>query len=68
ILEDDAATEIVLSQEKQMRGSGVAGVPAFLVNQQLFVSGAHETDVLVGMFDRAMFGDAELDDEQVERH
>ncbi len=68
VLEDDAATEIVLGQEKQMRGSGVAGVPAFLVNQQLFVSGAHDTDVLVSMFDRAMFGASELDDEQAALH
>ena len=68
VLEDDAATQIVLSQEKQMRGSGVAGVPAFLVNQQLFVSGAHDTDVLVGMFDRAMFGASELDDEEAVLH
>ncbi len=68
VLEDDAATQIVLSQEKQMRGSGVAGVPAFLVNQQLFVSGAHDTDVLVSMVDRAMFGASELDDEQAVLH
>ena len=68
VLEDDAVTQIVLSQEKQMRGSGVAGVPAFLVNQQLFVSGAHDTDVLVSMFDRAMFGASELDDEEAVLH
>ena len=68
VLDDDAATQIVLSQEKQMRGSGVAGVPAFLVNQQLFVSGAHDTDVLVSMFDRAMFGETDLDDDQTALH
>lgn len=68
VLEDHAVTRTVLNQEKQMRGSGVAGVPAFLVNQQLFVSGAHDTDVLVSMFDRAMFGSGELDDKQAELH
>ena len=56
-LEDDTARQIVLSQEAQVRKSGVTGVPDFLVNKRLFVTGAQSTDVLVNVFDRAMFGE-----------
>lgn len=55
-LEDDGSRQIVLNQETQMKKSGVAGAPAYLVNQRLFVSGAQETELLVSLFDRAMFG------------
>lgn len=55
---DDAGTrEAVLSQEAQIRKSGVSGVPDFLVNRRLFVMGAQETEALVNVFDRVMFGD-----------
>ena len=60
-LENEIPRQAVLNQEANMRKSGVAGVPAFLVNKRIFVSGAQDTDVLVSVFDRAMFGD---DDEQ----
>jgi predicted DsbA family dithiol-disulfide isomerase len=55
---DDATTrQIVLSQEAQVRRSGVSGVPDFLVNKRLFVMGAQSTESLVTVFDRAMFGE-----------
>lgn len=61
-LENDATRRGVLDQEAKMRKGGVAGVPAFLVNKHLFVSGAQDTEILVSVFDRAMFGaDAEDD-------
>jgi predicted DsbA family dithiol-disulfide isomerase len=55
-LESDASSKVVLSQESQVRGSGVTGVPDFLVNRRLFVVGAQSTGSLVSVFDRAMFG------------
>lgn len=56
-LDDDATRQIVLSQEAQIRKSGITGVPNFLVNKRLFVIGAQSTESLVNVFDRAMFGD-----------
>ena len=55
-LKDDRSRNIVLSQEAQVRQSGVVGVPDFLVNKRLFVVGAQRTENLVNVFDRAMFG------------
>lgn len=55
-LDDEVNRQIVLSQEAQVRQGGVTGVPNFLVNKRLFVVGAQNTDVLVKVFDRAMFG------------
>lgn len=56
-LDDDLSRRIVLSQEAQVRQSGVTGVPDFLVNKRLFVVGAQPTENLVNVFDRAMFGE-----------
>ena len=56
-LEDDATRQAVLAQEAQVRESGVTGVPDFLINRRLFVIGAHSTENLVNVFDRAMFGE-----------
>lgn len=55
-LENDTSAKVVLSREAQVRGSGVTGVPDFLVNRRLFVVGAQSTASLVNVFDRAMFG------------
>jgi len=55
-LDDDQSRQIVISQEAQVRQSGVTGVPDFLVNKRLFVVGAQSTANLVGVFDRVMFG------------
>lgn len=56
-LDDDATRQVVLSQEAQIRKSGITGVPNFLVNKRLFVIGAQSTEALVNVFDRAMFGE-----------
>ncbi len=56
-LDDAGSRRAVLSQEAQIRKSGVTGVPDFLVNRRLFVMGAQSTDALVNVFDRVMFGD-----------
>ena len=57
IIDDDVAKQVVLSREAQVRSSGIAGVPGYLLNRRLLVIGAQETDALVNAFDRAMFGD-----------
>lgn len=56
-LEDDRLKSLVLSQEAQVRQSGVVSVPDFLVNKRLFVMGAQLAENLVTVFDRAMFGE-----------
>lgn len=57
ILEDESSRQMVISQEAQVRKGGVTGVPDFLINKRLFVTGAQSTEVLVNVFDRAMFGE-----------
>lgn len=56
-LDDDLSRQVVMSQEAQVRQSGVTGVPDFLVNKRLFVVGAQSTASLVTVFDRVMFGE-----------
>ena len=56
-LDNDLSRSIVLSQEAQARQRGVSGVPNFLINRRLFLSGAQNTAALVNAFDRATFGD-----------
>jgi len=55
-LSDLRSKDIVLSQEAQVRQSGVTGVPDFLINKRLSVMGAQRTENLVSVFDRVMFG------------
>jgi predicted DsbA family dithiol-disulfide isomerase len=56
-LGDENERRAVLSQEAQVRQTGVSGVPDFLVNRRLLVVGAQSTATLIDVFDRAMFGD-----------
>jgi len=56
-LDDDLMRQQVLLLEAQVRKGGVAGVPDFLVNRRLFIMGAQKTEVLIDVFDRAMFGE-----------
>ncbi len=56
-LDNDLSRSIVLSQEARARQGGVTGVPDFLINRRLFVTGAQNTETLVTAFDRAMFGE-----------
>ena len=57
VLRDDAARQVVLKREAQMRASGIAGVPGFLLNRRLLLVGAQDADNMVNAFDRAMFGE-----------
>lgn len=57
-LDDNLLRQRVLELEAQVRRGGVTGVPDFLINRRLFIMGAQKTEVLVDVFDRAMFGEA----------
>lgn len=59
VITDDQVRQIVLSREAQVRSSGMAGVPGFLLNRRLMVLGAQSTENLINAFDRAMFGEGE---------
>lgn len=54
--ESDRLRQIVLSREAETRGSGLVGVPGYLVNRRLLVVGAQSSDVMINAFDQAMFG------------
>ncbi len=56
-LYDDASKQVVQHRESQVRASGIAGVPGFLLNRRLMVIGAQDADAMVNAFDRAMFGE-----------
>ncbi len=56
-IDGERTRQIVLTRERQVRGSGIAGVPGFLVNQRLLVVGAQSVDTMVNAFDQAMFGE-----------
>ena len=56
-IEADRIKQFVLTRERQVRGSGIAGVPGFLVNRRLLVVGAQSIDTIVNAFDQAMFGE-----------
>jgi predicted DsbA family dithiol-disulfide isomerase len=58
-LDDERSRKTVLAREKQIRDSGMSGVPAFLMNRRLLLVGAQEVSGIVEGFDRAMFGDAD---------
>ena len=49
--------QIVLTREGQVRASGLASAPGFLLNRRLLVVGAQSTENIVNAFDRAMFGE-----------
>ena len=56
-IEAERIKQFVLTRERQVRGSGIAGVPGFLVNRRLLVVGAQSVDTIVNAFDQAMFGE-----------
>ncbi len=56
-IDSDQIKQLVLTREGQVRSSGLAGVPGFLVNRRLLVVGAQNADNIVNAFDRAMFGE-----------
>ncbi|MBT8100300.1 MAG: DsbA family oxidoreductase [Gammaproteobacteria bacterium] len=59
VIDDSQTRQIVLSRERQVRASGMTGVPGFLLNRRLLVVGAQETANIINAFDRAMFGEGD---------
>ena len=57
VFEDENAKQVVMTREAQVRSSGIAGVPGYLLNRRLLMIGAQETDAMINAFDRAMFGE-----------
>ena len=57
IAEDGEARDAVLACERQVRASGISGVPGYLLNRRLLVVGAQDVDSMINAFDRAMFGE-----------
>lgn len=58
-LDSGQLRQMIITRESQVRASGIAGAPGFLINRRLLVVGAQSTDNLVNAFDRAMFGEGE---------
>ena len=58
-IEDEQTRKIVLSREAQVRASGMASVPGFLLNRRLLVVGAQSTETMINAFDQAMFGEGD---------
>lgn len=53
LLASDADRDLVLREEAVARRMGVTGVPCFIVDQQLVMVGAQETDMLLRAIDHA---------------
>jgi len=56
-INNEQIRQMVLTREGQVRASGLASAPGFLLNRRLLVVGAQSTENIVNAFDRAMFGE-----------
>lgn len=68
VFADAGSEQAVRGQQSQIRKGGISGVPAFLVNQQVLVSGAQSAEVLIGVFDKAVFGNQPAQSDDGRRH
>ena len=55
-LESDADRDLVLQADVQAREAGIGGVPFFIFNRRIGVSGAQEADVLLQAMEQARTG------------
>lgn len=55
-LDDDRTLGAVLSEEARLKKLGFSGIPNFLLNERLAVSGTPDTATLLRAFDYALFG------------
>lgn len=53
-LESDEDRELVLAMDMQARQAGIGGVPFFIFNRKVAVSGAHEPETLVAAMKQAL--------------
>ena len=58
-IDSEQIKQIVTTREGQVRSSGLANVPGYLINRRLLIVGAQESDSIVNAFDRAMFGEGD---------
>ncbi len=57
-LASDAERDVVVSADEEARGAGIGGVPYFIFNRAVGVSGAQDPDTLLNAMLQAMQGDA----------
>ena len=56
-LESDTDQELIRQADVEARSAGIGGVPFFIFNQRIGVSGAQETEVLLDAMEQASAGD-----------
>ena len=56
-LASEKSRQAVQAREAQVRGSGLASAPGFLVNRRLLIVGAQSTETMINAFDQAVFGE-----------
>jgi len=56
-IDSDEIREVVQTRERQVRSTGISGVPGFLLNRRMLIVGAQTAETIVAAFDRAMFGE-----------
>jgi predicted DsbA family dithiol-disulfide isomerase len=67
-LSSDRYRDMVRVTESQVRQSGLTGVPSFIINGRVAVSGVHEPAVLVSVIEKALFGELPEDPEPGQLH
>jgi predicted DsbA family dithiol-disulfide isomerase len=67
-LSSDRYRDMVRVTESQVRQSGLSGVPSFVINGRVAVSGVHDPQVLVSAIDKALFGELPEDPEPGQLH
>ena len=67
-LSSDRYRDMVRVTESQVRQSGLTGVPSFIINGRVAVSGVHEPAVLVSVIEKALFGELPEDTEPGQLH
>lgn len=64
----DRYRDTVRATESQVRQSGLTGVPSFIINRRIAVSGVQDPAVLVSAIDKALFGELPEDPDPAQLH
>ena len=62
-LRRDEGEKVVLAQEAEIKQAGIPGIPSYLVNRQLLLPGAQDSNAFLDAFQRAAF--PEQDDDEL---
>jgi predicted DsbA family dithiol-disulfide isomerase len=54
VLRDSAAHQAVAEQDAELRGLGISGVPFFIINRKLGISGAQPAEALLAAMEQAL--------------